>query len=826
MVKGKRPNKEPHKESHGAQQSSKESHGAQQSSEEIGGVQLLPPRKKKEKPSSAQGALPVTPSHPPPVKNAPHSSGTSLTILKRSPHNDDPKQQNNKEKEETSSQSSQEAELDASLVKKKGKKKKGQATLATSPTKNNSEDEKEDTLGSDCSLPALGSSEEHSPTTSTDFLAEFLGDEKDEDLSPVPDDYSTFLKKTGEIKALLYKWECAKEFPEFKAVDVSDEEIDLYIERVLKDSHKWKDTEGVNKTLQDIDLEDKIVRGNDRYLRMVYLRLGKAVHLHAGIAKAHAASMKEAAFTWQQRAIKLIEDATCNVQIDNKQSIKEIQNESQRVANDLKKQLDELTKKYSNLQTEYSFACAALAMKEEIQVGQDTNASTHKVTQLTLELGEQRKNNEDLRKQLQELCANFTAYRAGQLKNSIEIDIKGKRDGDSIRNNAGSDRISTSPTWGKTRKDVTPSSSDFDSKGDSSTSQSDHGWGQPPARRNKDRRRTPPRDDRRIERQRSPPKSKFSNRDVHVRKRPASPSKEVQSAKRTMTRDAWIAGGKEAISQWSGVDQFRRTIRSFGLSDTKNMITRVKEADTDLRELFYQSSVLYHHRANEEHSKYLPLHKELGIPGIDDEKRRPVSFNFYYAKALKLCYDHQNTLRMKAATDNAVMGIYEETIEHNKKEPNPYEHYDDSYIISNSVSSLGEHTRERMDHKKASYRLWLQEKDMLDYHKMRYDFFNKAFLQRDMQHLGPMVGLLDKEDVMEINEDMRNQKQMLGREIVKPTVLFKEIYAKVYKEHYQEIIEQIETYATYGTPIEKFLNCNDIDTVFYIDTGANTQGEF
>ncbi len=45
-------------------------------------------------------------------------------------------------------------------------------------------------------------------------------------------------------------------------------------------------------------------------------------------------------------------------------------------------------------------------------------------------------------------------------------------------------------------------------------------------------------------------------------------------------------------------------------------------------------------------------------------------------------------------------------------------------------------------------------------------------------------------------------------------------------DHYQEIIEQIETYATYGTPIEKFLNYNDIDTVCYIDTGASTQGEF
>ncbi len=507
-------------------------------------------------------------------------------------------------------------------------------------------------------------------------MAEFLGDEKDESLSPVPDDFPTFLKKMGEIKALLYLWQEAKEFPELNHVDVSEEEMDQYIERVLKDSHKWKNTEGVNKTLQEIDLEDKIVRGNDRYLRMIYLRLGNALHLHTGIAKAHAATMKEAAFTWQQRAIKLIEGATCSVHIDNRKTIKDIQAEAQKTttSNDLKKQLEELTKKHSDLQTEHSFACAQLTLKEETKVGQESNASANKITQLTLELGEQRQNNEDLRKQLQELFANFTAYRAGHLKNSLELDVKVKRDSDSVRNNAGSDRISTSPTWGKTRTDVTPSSSDLDSKGDSSTSQSDHGWGKPPARR-KDRRRTPPREDRRIERQRSPPNSKFSNRDTHVKKRPASPSKEVQPAKRTMSRDAWLSVGKEAIFlQWSGVDQLRRTIRSFGLSDTKNMITRMKEADTDLRGLFYRSSVSYHQRANEEHSKYLPLHKELGIPGTDDVKRRPVSLKFYYAKVLKLCHD---TMTMKEATDKAIMGIYEETIEHNKKEPNPYEQYDD-----------------------------------------------------------------------------------------------------------------------------------------------------
>ncbi len=465
------------------------------------------------------------------------------------------------------------------------------------------------------------------------------------------------------------------------------------------------------------------------------------------------------------------------MQIDNKKTIKDIQNESQKATDDLKKQLEELTKKHNDLQTEHSFASAALALKEENKIGQESAASANKITELTLELGEQRKSNEDLRKQMQELFANFTAYRVGHLKSSIESDVKGKRYGNSVRDKAGSDQIPTSPAWGKIKKKVTPSSSEWNSKGDSSTSQSDHDWGKPPARR-KDRRRTLPRDDRRVERQRSPPNSKFSNRDTYAKKRSASPSKEVQPAKRTLTRDAWLSGGKEAISQWTGVDQLRRTIRSFGLSDTKNMITRVKEANTDLKELFYRSAVPYHQRVNEESSKYLSLHKELGIPGINDMKRRTVSLNFYYAKVMKLCYDHQNTLTMKEATDNAIMDIYEETIEHNKKEPNPCEHYDDSYIMSSSICKLGEHTRERRDHKKADFRLWLRKMDMLEYHRMRFEFFDKVFLKHDMQSMTPMASFMSEEDVMEINNDLRSVKQILGKEVTKSTKLFKDLYAR------------------------------------------------
>jgi hypothetical protein len=80
---------------------------------------------------------------------------------------------------------------------------------------------------------------------------------------------------------------------------------------------------------------------------------------------------------------------------------------------------------------------------------------------------------------------------------------------------------------------------------------------------------------------------------------------------------------------------------------------------------------------------------------------------------------------------------------------------------------------------------------------------------------------------MKVNDDLRRLKQVLGREVTKPTQVFKDLYARVYKEHYQEIImEQIEAYAEYGTPIQKLLNYKDVDIVFYIDTGVDTQGEF
>jgi hypothetical protein len=313
-----------------------ESLSAQQSSDVTGSVQTLPPKRKKEKTSSAQTALPMQPAHPFPIGSAPSSGEKPLPILQRSPPKDNEtkkklneEQKGDKGKGETSSHSSQETELDATLPDKKGKKKKVQAKLDTPPKVGISEGGSEDATTNGSGLPLLSSSEgseEYSPSSTTDFLAGLspLDDEDEQDC------VALYLRKLGDVKVLLYNWLDAKEYPEFTPIEASEEIVDQYIERVLESSHKWSNNEGVRKTLMEIDIEDKnIVRAHDKYVRMLYLRLGKALEPHTKIAKAHAATMKEAAFTWQQRAIKLIEEATCNVQIDNKKTIKDIQNEAQ-----------------------------------------------------------------------------------------------------------------------------------------------------------------------------------------------------------------------------------------------------------------------------------------------------------------------------------------------------------------------------------------------------------------------------------------------------------------------------------------------------------------
>ena len=438
--------------------------------------------------SSSRACIPPPASPPHPIKSAPPSANTLLSLLKRKDPKEKPGDKSDSESE-SASQSSEEAVISTELHDEKGNKKIVQVNLDTSPKGTSSESKDAEMQVED------EDGRSQAPTPSPDFLEGFGESPLFSEGGEGPfKDLSSQIKYSGD-KTLFFQWMNASDFPKLEPMEISQSDLEEYIERVLANSHKWTDTKGVRLTLDEINEADRIIRVNDEYIRSLYLRLGKALEPHTATAKEHAASMKEALNTWQQHAINVISEAVKSVQSENKNNIKEIKNEAQKSATDLKKQLDAMNKKYIELQTEHNFARAEQALKEQINAGHETTANSSKITELTLELGEQRKINEDLKLRLNTLLVDFTQYRAGHLKSSLVRDVERKKEDD--RSMPPPSKKDRSPSWGKTRRDATPSSSDWDSKGDSSASCSgmDNGWGNYSQKSKVRTRPSPPRDD-------------------------------------------------------------------------------------------------------------------------------------------------------------------------------------------------------------------------------------------------------------------------------------------------------------------------------------------
>jgi hypothetical protein len=400
------------------------------------------------------------PAPPFPVKKAPSSKESSLVILQMSPPRN--KRDFLSNKDEASSQSSEEAVLLFDPPKGKGNKKTVEGKPDASPGKVSLPLEE---------LPSKEGSPEQKSTPTSEVMEDLFdmlegGEEASNDtkegdeveVKEEPEDLESFLnylRRVGNCnKQLLFPWLDATGYPKVVQLDVAEEEIPAYIERMLKDSHKWKDEKDVLASIEEIDEEDKIVRTTDKFVRNLFLRLGQALDPQMEVAKAHAASMEEAANSWQHKAIKAIEDAVAGVKKDNQGVVRDIMDESLRNTKELKRQLDELNKKYTQLQTEHAFTTAELSMKKQLNEDKVAEEDTGKITALTLELGEQRKMNPALKSQIQTLLASFSKYRAGHLKEQVELTISEKKKDSATKDDSkgGAKREggrAPSPTWGK-----------------------------------------------------------------------------------------------------------------------------------------------------------------------------------------------------------------------------------------------------------------------------------------------------------------------------------------------------------------------------------------
>jgi hypothetical protein len=493
------------------------------------------------------------PAHPLPIKMAPPSAELPLAKLGKEPRKKKQRERKDSVDEHSpSSESSEEPVLDTNLSKdEKEDKKTAEVKPGTSPTLStpNSEDASmlSDLLDKDGTDKGEDTSgEERSPNT--DDLLNGISPLNDEEVAAVKqededstaekqddtvitaENFEEYLQVVQNNNSEIRDWYDGKGFPLLMAVEPVSEDLDKYIEDVLSHSHKWKDQKDVKCTLDGIDLKDQMARVNCKYTQNLFLRLGRASNPHLEMVKSHALAMKTSALAWQEEAIKSINETAANLQQDNKRVLRDIRNEAAQEVKKLRKQLDLLNKKHLDLQNELNFTNAALALKTKMETPKDANLDTQKIAELTRELGEQRKSNEVLEKQLHELLESFSNYKTGHLREELESNLKDRKDfkkeppikDDPVRDS----RRQRSPSWGRTRKEETPASSDWDSKGESSASQSDFGWGPTRSRRH-GKSRTPPRDDARFEK----PQSKRGDRNASRNaKRRACPSRDSHSA--------------------------------------------------------------------------------------------------------------------------------------------------------------------------------------------------------------------------------------------------------------------------------------------------------
>ncbi len=100
----------------------------------------------------------------------------------------------------------------------------------------------------------------------------------------------------------------------------------------------------------------------------------------------------------QEKAINSINEAASSLQQDYTRALRDIKKEAAQEAKEFRKQLEALNKKHVDL------------------------------TELTRELGDQRKHNEVLEKQLHELLESFFNYKAGHLRGQLDTDHKDRKD--------------------------------------------------------------------------------------------------------------------------------------------------------------------------------------------------------------------------------------------------------------------------------------------------------------------------------------------------------------------------------------------------------------
>ena len=265
---------------------------------------------------------------------------------------------------------------------------------------------------------------------------------------------------------------------------------------------------------------------------------------------------------------------------------------------------------------------------------------------------------------------------------------------------------------------------------------------------------------------------------------------EEDKREREVKQKTWNADGKTTAENWSKSMLVRNYMRNLSLEQAKTLLETLKQADIDFQYKMNSVPIESWHETIDDN--LLHLHKALGMP-----INLTVSPHFYYQAAQWPCNNAINLLANTELLDKSHgtakwLDLFQQGLA--------------STSIPANISQLGDH-KIRDDYKIAKHYLELHTQVSKPYQLRRHHFYLVAIIHNDKR---PTRTFLDKNTHIQMKRNYHLNKNK------EANLFFNRLFDAAFKNHFSNIMQEIERFATYNTPLEYTLNFTaDIQNLYY-----------
>jgi hypothetical protein len=262
---------------------------------------------------------------------------------------------------------------------------------------------------------------------------------------------------------------------------------------------------------------------------------------------------------------------------------------------------------------------------------------------------------------------------------------------------------------------------------------------------------------------------------------------------RDVRQKSWNQDGKSIAEAWSKSPHIRLYVRSLSLGAIKTLLISLRDADSNFQR--NSKDIPFEKWHENSDTDLAHLHKALGMP-----VRFTVSPHFYYRAAQWPCKNAINMLVNNERSDREYQNLF------TTRNPNEFDANFSTMSTPVNISELGD-TKVCKDYKIAKHYLALQESNSRSYVLRRAHFYYVTIVKHETR---PTRTFLNKDLHIKLRANNKQHKS------AEPTAAFIRLFDEAYKNHYTNIMQEIERLVAYQTPLQYTLNfTTDIKNLYY-----------